>query len=160
MSLQPDFLFSRVEDITVEFLKQHNIRLLILDADATLIQAHDDKILPQRVEWIGAIEQAGIRAMVGSNGKTHRIEKAFGSHKIEAYGYSLKPLPFRLAKRIKGYRRKEVLLVGDQFFTDILCAKLLGIRCAMVEPYGTDEGFLIGFRRSLEKIIVKRKVTK
>ena len=157
MSIQPDFFFSRVEDITVEFLQQQNIRLLILDADATLIQAHDDKILPERVCWITAIEEAGIRAMVGSNGKTYRIEKAFGSHKIEAYGYSLKPLPFRLAKRLKGCRRKEVLLVGDQFFTDILCAKLLGIRSAMVEPYGTDEGFLIGFRRALEKMIVKRK---
>ena len=95
--------------------------------------------------------------MIGSNGKTYRIKKAFGSHQIEAYGYSLKPLPFRLHKRLKGYGRKEVLLVGDQFFTDILCAKLLGIRSAMVEPYGTDEGFLIGFRRALEKMIVKRK---
>ena len=46
---------------------------------------------------------------------------------------------------------------GRRLFTDILCAKLLGIRSAMVEPYGTDEGFLIGFRRSLEKMIVKRK---
>lgn len=157
MSLQPDFFFSLVEEITTEFLNEHNIRLLILDADATLIQAHDDKILPERVEWIDALQKAGIRVMVGSNGKTHRIEKAFGSHKIEAYGYSLKPLPFRLKKHLKGYHKKEVLLAGDQFFTDMLCAKLLGIRSAMVEPYGTDEGFLIGFRRSLEKIIVKRK---
>lgn len=157
MSLQPDFFFPRVEDITLEFLKQHNIRLLILDADATLIQAHDDKILPERISLIETIREGGVRVMVGSNGKTHRIETAFGKHKIEAYGYSLKPLPFRLNKHLKGYRRNEVLLAGDQYFTDILCAKLLGIRSAMVEPYGTDEGFLIGFRRNMEKIIVKRK---
>lgn len=157
MSIQPDFFFSRVEDITIQFLKENHIRLLILDADATLIQAQDDKILPERVDWIASIETAGIRAMVGSNGKTHRIEKAFGDHKIEAYGYSLKPLPFRLHKYVKGYHKKEVLLVGDQFFTDILCAKFLGIRSAMVEPYGEQKGTLMGFRRSLEKIIVKRK---
>ena len=160
MKLQPDFFFPRVEEITLDFLKQNNIRLLILDADATLIQAHDDKILPQRVEWIDSMQKSGIRVMIGSNGKTNRIEQAFGSHKIEAYGYSLKPLPFRLRKRLKGYQKREVLLAGDQFFTDILCAKLLGIRSAMIEPFGTDEGFLIGFRRSLEGIIVKRKGTK
>lgn len=157
MTLQPDFFLKQVEDITLDFLKEQQICLLILDADATLIQAHDDKILPERVEWIDSIQKAGVRVMIGSNGKTYRIKKAFGSHQIEAYGYSLKPLPFRLHKRLKGYGRKEVLLVGDQFFTDILCAKLLGIRSAMVEPYGTDEGFLIGFRRALEKMIVKRK---
>lgn len=157
MSIQPDFFFSCVEEVTPAFLTKQNIRLLILDADATLIQAHDDKILPKRVEWIDSIQKAGIRVMVASNGKTHRIEKAFGNHKIEAYGYSLKPLPFRLFSHLKGYKRNEVLLLGDQFFTDILCAKTLGIRSAMVEPYGTDEGFLIGFRRGLEKIIVKRK---
>ncbi len=157
MSLQPDFFFSMVEDVTLDFLKSHNIRFLILDADATLIQAHDDKILPERIALIEAIRASGIRVMVGSNGKTTRIETAFGKHRIEAYGYSLKPLPFRLLKHLKGYRKKEVLLVGDQFFTDILCAKLMGIRSAMVEPYGTDEGFLIGFRRALEKIIIKRK---
>ena len=157
MSLQPDFFLNRIEDITPDFLREHGIRLLILDADATLIQAHDNKILPERIRLIETIREAGVRVMVGSNGKTHRIETAFGKHKIEAYGYSLKPLPFRLHKHIKGYKKQEVLLAGDQFFTDILCAKLLGIRSAMVEPYGTDEGFLIGFRRGLEKIIVKRK---
>ncbi|MBQ7950687.1 MAG: HAD hydrolase-like protein [Clostridia bacterium] len=157
MSLQPDFFFSSVEDITLDFLNSHHIRFLILDADATLIQSHDNKILPERIALVEAFRSAGIRVIVGSNGKTTRIETAFGKHRIEAYGYSLKPLPFRLLKHLKGYRKKEVLLVGDQFFTDILCAKLLGVRSAMVEPYGTDEGFLIGFRRALEKIIVKRK---
>ncbi len=157
MSLQPDFMISRAEDVSVSFLKEHGIRLVMFDADATLIQAHDNKILPQRVQLIEEISASGIRVMIASNGKTHRIETAFGDHKIEAYGYSLKPLPFRLHRHLKGYRRQEVLLVGDQFFTDILCAKLLGIRSAMVEPYGTDEGFLIGFRRWLEKQIVKRK---
>ena len=157
MSLQPDFFFSLVEDVTLDFLKSHNIRFLILDADATLIQSHDDKILPERIALIETIRASGIRVIVGSNGKTNRIETAFGKHRIEAYGYSLKPLPFRLLKHLKGYRKKEVLLVGDQFFTDVLCDKLMGIRSAMVEPYGTDKGFLIGFRRALEKIIVKRK---
>ncbi len=157
MSLQPDFLFKSVEEITPAFLQQHNIRFLILDADATLIEAQTDSILPNRVTLAEEIKKAGIRVTVASNGKTHRIEKAFGEHRIEAHGYSLKPLPFRLKKLIKGYSKKEVLLVGDQFFTDILCAKLLGIRSAMVEPYGPDKGRGMKLRRFFEKKIVKRK---
>lgn len=157
MSLQPDFLLSNVEAVTPSFLQQHKIRLLIFDADATLILAQTDSIVPERVELVEAIRNSGVRVMVASNGKTHRIEKAFGEHKIEAYGYSLKPLPFRLAKLIKGYAKREVLLVGDQFFTDILCAKLLGIRCAMVEPCGPDQGRGMKLRRWFEKKIIKRK---
>lgn len=157
MSLQPDFRLQCVEEVTPQFLQQNKIRLLIFDADATLIQAHDDKILPERVTLIETIMQSGVRVMVLSNGKTTRIEKAFDTHRIEAYGYTLKPLPFRLLKRIKGYRKEEVLLVGDQLFTDILCAKLSGIRSAMVSPYGVDEGFLMGFRRWAERKIIKEK---
>ena len=157
MSMQPDFLLKSVEEVTPAFLKLNNICLLILDADATLIQAQSDVILSERVSLIEEIRKAGVRVMVASNGKTTRIEKAFGEHKIEAHGYSLKPLPFRLKKLIKGYSKKEVLLVGDQFFTDILCAKLLGICCAMVEPYGTDQGRGMALRRWLEKKIIKRK---
>lgn len=157
MSLQPDFLLPAVEAVTPAFLQQHNIRLLILDADSTLILAQTDFILPKRVALVEEIRKAGIRVMVASNGKTHRIEKAFGEHKIEAHGYSLKPLPFRLKKLVQGYAKNEVLLVGDQFFTDVLCAKLLGIRCVMVEPFGPDKGFGMKLRRFLEKKIIKRK---
>ncbi len=157
MSMQPDFLLKSVEEITPAFLQQHKIRLLILDADATLIEAQTDFILPQRVLLVEEIRKSGVRVMVASNGKTNRIKKAFGEHKIEAHGYSLKPLPFRLKKHLKGYDKPEVLLVGDQFFTDILCAKLLGIGCAMVEPYGPDKGRGMKLRRFFEKKIVKRK---
>ena len=157
MSLQPDFLLKSVEELTPAFLQQHNIRFLILDADATLIEAQTDFILPQRVMLVEELQKTGIRVTVASNGKTHRIKKAFGEHQIEAHGYSLKPLPFRLKKLIKGYSKKEVLLVGDQFFTDILCAKLMGICSAMVEPYGPDKGRGMKLRRFFEKKIVKRK---
>ena len=157
MSMQPDFLLRSVEEVTPEFLKLHQIRLLIFDADATLILAQSDSILPERVMLVEEIRKSGVRVMVASNGKTTRIEKAFGEHKIEAHGYSLKPLPFRLKKHLKGYDKKEILLVGDQFFTDILCAKLLGIRCVMVEPYGPDQGRGMRLRRWFEKKIIKRK---
>ena len=156
MSMQPDFLLKNVEEVTPAFLKLNNVRLLIFDADATLILAQSDSILPERVMLVEEIRKSGVRVMVASNGKTHRIEKAFGEHEIEAHGYSLKPLPFRLAKLIRGYAKEEVLLVGDQFFTDILCAKLLGIRCAMVEPYGPDQGRGMKLRRWFEKKIIKR----
>ena len=157
MSLQPDFFFSRAEEITVDFLKQQHIRMVLFDADATLIQAHDDQILPERLAFVQRIQDAGIRILIASNGKTNRIEKAFGMYPVETCSYSLKPLPFRLGRCLWGIPKQEVLLVGDQFFTDVLCAKLLRIRSAMVEPYGTDKGFMIGFRRRLEKLIVKRK---
>lgn len=157
MSLQPDFRLQCVEDITTEFLRKNGIRLLIFDADATLIQAQDDTILPERIALVESLRQNGVRVMVASNGKTVRIQRAFGKHRIEAYGYSLKPLPFKLAKHIKGYRKQQVLLVGDQFFTDILCAKMLGIRSAMVEPYGKDIGRLMGLRRWVEHKILKEK---
>jgi predicted HAD superfamily phosphohydrolase YqeG len=49
-----------------------------------------------------------------------------------------KPLPhgFRRALTVLDLPRERVVVIGDQFFTDVLGAKLLGIRVILVPPLG------------------------
>ena len=155
MQFKPDFTLKSIMDLDHSFLSREKIKLIIFDADATLIQAKSRSITKQIVNKIDSLQAMGYQIAIASNGRANRIETIFKGHSIEAYGMSFKPLPFRLKKHIAGYRKDEVLLVGDQLFTDILCAKLLGIKSLMVEPLGDDIGFGIGLKRFVERLILK-----
>lgn len=155
MLLKPNFRFKSIMDIDNSFLIKEKIKLIIFDADATLVQAKSHSISDEIIEKIDSLQRQGYKIAIASNGKANRIEKIFKGHNIEAYGMSFKPLPFRLKKLIKDYNKNEVLLVGDQLFTDVLCGNLLGIKSLMIDAYGDDIGFGIGLKRSLEKLILK-----
>ena len=59
MILYPKFYCKKVTDITVEFLKDNNIKGLILDVDNTLID-FDRNLLPGVEKWCENIEQLDL----------------------------------------------------------------------------------------------------
>lgn len=157
MKCYPTYRIKSVFDITTDFLKEQNIKTLIFDADSTLIQAKSYEIEDKMMDKVIEIEKSGIEIFIASNGKVNRINKVFEKHPVTAYPMCLKPLPFKLNKILKNYDKKTVAIVGDQYFTDILCSSFLGIRSFMVEPYGTESGNFIKFKRKLEKMILGDK---
>ena len=154
MSFGPTYKIKSVFQIDTKKLKDDNIRLVIFDADCTLIEDKAFFVEEKMMEKILEFEKVGFSVVIASNGKIHRINKVFANHPIKAYPMCLKPLPFKLKKIMKGYKKEEVVLVGDQFFTDILCANLAGIKSYMVAPYGEQKGNFLKIKRALEKIIV------
>ena len=51
----------------------------------------------------------------------------------------------------KGWKPSEVLLVGDQIQTDVLCGNRAGIRVLLTEPLGTYEPLWTKFNRLFDK---------
>ncbi len=153
----PTYKVKSVFSIDTEKLKNDNIRLIIFDADSTLILDKAFNIEERMMEKILQLEKEGFDILIASNGKIHRINKVFEKHPIKAYPMCLKPLPFKVNSLIKNYKKDEVVLIGDQLFTDILCANLVGIKSYMVAPLGEEKGRFIKFKRFLEKKIVGDK---
>lgn len=156
----PTYKINSVFDIKTEFLKEQNIKTLVFDADSTLIQAKSKTCDKAVADKLIEIENSGVKIFIASNGRTDRISEAFREHPITAYPMCLKPLPFKLSRLIKKEERKICALVGDQMFTDILCANLLGIRSFMTKPYGNDRGAFMRTKRKLEKRILERETKK
>lgn len=154
MKLKPTYRIESVLDITNEFLKKENIKTLIFDADSTLIQAKSDKIDDKMLNKIKELENGGAEIFIASNGKVKRINRVFENHPIKVYPMCLKPLPFKLNSILKNYDKKTTAIVGDQYFTDIICAFFVGIRSFMTEPYGADAGMLMKIKRRLENKIL------
>lgn len=154
MKIKPDYRIKSVLELNVNFFKDENIKTLICDADATLIQQKSYFVEREISEKLKEIQNSGIEIFIASNGKTGRINKVFENCQIKVYPMCLKPLPFKLNKILKKYDKKTTALLGDQFFTDILCGKFVGIRTIMTSPYGIDNDKFIKFKRKLEKIIL------
>jgi HAD superfamily phosphatase (TIGR01668 family) len=154
--MKPTFKFKSVIDIPFSFPKENGIKLMIFDADSTLIVSKSSQIDKDILEKVLSFYASGIDIIIASNGKTARMAQVFAGHNIKSHGMSLKPFTFRLKKLIKGYKKDEIILIGDQFFTDILCAGFLGVRSVMVEPYGGDKGIIMKLKRGVERFVLAK----
>ena len=92
-----------------------------------------------------------------SNSKEKRVEPFANKIGLNYISLALKPLPFGFfkAKKALGLKHKEVAIVGDQIFTDVLGGNLVGVKTLLLTPIKleTTKGFV--FKRKLEKIVYK-----
>ena len=66
MILYPKSYFSKVENISIEFLNKNKIKALILDVDNTLIDKQ--KILSEEiVKWTRELKGQGVKLYILSN---------------------------------------------------------------------------------------------
>lgn len=154
----PDATFRSYREITAEVLKNKGISILLLDIDNTLAPYEQPDPDTQITEWLNTLAAAGIRTAFLSNNHAERVER-FNKLLARPVRYNAhKPLP-RQAKRLiraLGGAKSEAAFLGDQIFTDVLCAHLCGARGFLVPPIKdrTDGG--TRFKRRLERNILKR----
>lgn len=159
--LQPDILIPRITDISYDLLKQRNIKGLLLDVDNTLSTHGGQKPLEGLVEWIGHMKSCGIKLIILSNATRRRVEPFAKKLGLDFISVGLKPLAVGYLRALKklNLKIKEAAIVGDQLFTDILGANLIGIFTIKVEPIYPESGKSFIIRRRLEsKILANRKL--
>ncbi len=158
--LKPDYIVKDIYCLTDEFLKSNNTKGIIFDIDNTLVgftvAKPDDKVK----EFISSLKQKGIKIAIASNNNRCRVSAFCEDLDVEYVSRACKPLPFSLlyiAKKM-GLRCKNIMLVGDQIFTDVFGANILGMKSVMVDIIDTKETFTFKLKRTLEKPIVKAKL--
>ena len=157
-NLLPDYRFEKFSDITVEFLQLEGIKGLILDIDNTL-EPYEHAIPGERVKaWIAELASAGIRCAFVSNNSMERVAEFNASLRLPSFYKAGKPFKKNIIKAMEliGSNKKNTLLLGDQIFTDVWAAKNAGIRSALVPPIKDKRDILTGFKRLLEKPILKK----
>lgn len=154
---KPDFYFNNTIDITADFLKQQGIEGLLLDVDNTMAIFHTKVPVEGISDWIKSLQNNGIKLRILSNAKHDRIKVFASEVDLPFFALSLKPLPFRISKAAKllDLSKKQVAVVGDQMFTDILGGNLAGLTTIMVKPIKQETEFSFIIKRKLEKIFLK-----
>ena len=152
MRCEPDLWLEGVTELTPERLKALGVKGLLLDLDNTLLPPKAEGPLSDEVRrWAEELKAKGIRLALVTNAKPHRVRRAARELGIPGAGPVGKPLPFGFYWGLKklGLPKRAVLAVGDQVFTDLLGARLAGLRFALVRPLAEDA---LGHTRVLRRL--------
>lgn len=155
--LLPDLFVRSVHELEPEVLAQQGIRGVILDLDGTLAPYGAEQVDPAVRDWVQQLRNHGISACLVTNGRKVRVRELAAQLGLPCYSGAAKPLPFGLlwAGRAMGLKPREILVVGDQLFTDVLAGKVVGMRTARVEPLADREPIETRVKRPLERLIFR-----
>ena len=155
--LYPDLLKNRITEITLSDLQKLGVHGLLLDVDNTLTTHRSQFLDPKVSKWLDSMKRQGIQLTVVSNAMSGRVRPFAGRIGLRFISFACKPFPFgfiRGAHRL-GIPRKECAAVGDQTFTDVIGARLAGVRIIQLIPIQPEHQYSLRFKRKLEKHILK-----
>ena len=154
---KPYMALKKVENINLNLLRKLKIKLILADIDNTLVEHGLSNVSMDVEEWINKIKRQGIELVLVSNNNKNRVEKFARKVDLDYIAKAQKPLPFKINNMLRHYNKNEILFIGDQIFTDIIFANLLGIKSILLEPINKNEPKSIRFKRMLEKPLRKAK---
>ncbi|MFP4456254.1 MAG: YqeG family HAD IIIA-type phosphatase [Clostridia bacterium] len=155
--LIPDYSYRTIYDIDFEKLKKEGIKLVLVDIDNTII-AWDSVIVNEKlIAFFDELKDSGFVVRILSNAPKERAKEISKKLGVKGIGRSYKPFSFNFKKSInsEGFKKSETIMIGDQIFTDLLGAKLAGIKVILVDPISKKELKVTKFMRLLEKFIRK-----
>lgn len=162
MFFKPTYVFDKVVDITPEFLKKKHIKGIFLDLDNTLT-THNNPTVPQSsIEWVEKLEAAGVKLIIVSNNSAERVTPFANTLGLSFIPCGKKPLTFGYTKALSALeiKKRDVVAVGDQIFTDVMGANLKGIRSIFVFPIELETSLPFKFKRAIEKIFLPKKLVR
>lgn len=158
--LYPNMYLERVEDIKIGILQKNKIKLLILDVDNTLID-YDGNLSKSVINWANEMKSQGIKLYIlSNNGDKEKIGSVAKKLGIEDYKYlALKPLKrgFEYISKDTGIDPKNIAVVGDQIFTDIIGGNRSKMFTILVEPIDKEKDYwYTAWKRPIENRVKKK----
>lgn len=158
MIFYPDDYFKNVTEITYEYLKEKQIKALILDVDNTLID-YNRNLSPEIIKWVKELKKNNIKMFILSNSnKKDKVEEVARKLDLEYIYFGMKPLKkgFKKAKEKLNLDSKNIAVVGDQIFTDVIGANRTKMYSILVEPINEKDILVTLIKRPIENFIKKK----
>ena len=157
--LKPDRMCRYLTEVTPDMVRSLGCKAVAIDADNTSSYDLMTDPLPGTEDWVRSMKEADIPVILLSNAQTRRARKLADRYDIPVIGLAAKPLRqgyLRAALKMR-VRPSEIVMLGDQLFTDVLGANRSGCKSVWVLPYEEDNRdayFLL--KRKLEKPFLQR----
>lgn len=158
LSFVPEYYFNNFEEASAEFLLSIGVKGIVLDVDNTLEPYEHPLPGAHVVAWLDSLKKNGISAAIVSNNDSERIDLFNKELSLPAYSKAGKPFSKNVKRAMSdmGTSRSDTILMGDQIFTDVWAAHNSGIRAILVPPINDKRDFLTGFKRRMERPIIKK----
>ena len=156
--LTPDYLFDRFDQVTPEFLSSLGIRGLLIDIDNTLAPYEEPEPNERVRKWVHDMRESGVTVILVSNNHAPRVERFNRELGLLAFHDCHKPSKKRLLRIAEkgGAALSETAALGDQVFTDVWGARMIGVRAILVPPIRDKKTLFFRFKRALEAPILRR----
>ncbi|MBQ8042698.1 MAG: YqeG family HAD IIIA-type phosphatase [Clostridia bacterium] len=155
---KPTYIIESVEKIPFVLLERDNIKGLIFDVDNT-ISTMGKGITEGCYKWIKEAKKLGYKVCILSNSvNLKKVRKIMQDLDVLGLCFAKKPSTkgFAMALDLLDLKKEEVIMIGDQVFTDVLGANRFGIKSILVNPINKKEGPFTLIKRPFEKIILKK----
>ena len=133
----PRGVYPSVSHIDPQALAAKGIKLVLADLDNTLVPYKVPEPTAEVFAWKQALEEAGIQLFLLSNSRKPTRPKHFAETLgIDFIGHAGKPKKggYLRAMEMTGCTPEQIVMVGDQIFTDTLGATRMGIPPLLVKP--------------------------
>jgi HAD superfamily phosphatase (TIGR01668 family) len=133
-----DTLAESLAAIDVPELLATGIGGAIVDLDNTLVSYRALEPTQSDAAWVKAASERGLKIVLVTNNSRPWARTVAENLGIPCIPNARKPLPggFRRALEVLDLPRDRVVVIGDQFFTDVLGAKFFGLPVILVPPLG------------------------
>ena len=162
MMLLPKYVFSKITDITPNFLKSLDVCLLLMDFDNTMLPYTTDEPTRELLDWLETMQSSGIRLCIVSNSKKSRVPTFSQIYGIPCITHANKPGIKGIKRAMETLDESHAALVGDQIYTDVLAANRAGIPSIIVRSIH-NHNFWLKLRHVFELPFLamarKRKIT-
>ncbi|HEY9086497.1 MAG TPA: YqeG family HAD IIIA-type phosphatase [Candidatus Tyrphobacter sp.] len=159
--LGPDRFAPRLSEVSLEELEAVGIRGLILDLDNTVVSWGGSEIAEEHLAWVRRARDRGLRLVMLSNNFSDRVTSIARQMDIPFVANALKPSPIGFVQALRALRlpRRQVAVVGDQLFTDVLGGKLCGLYTILTEPLEARDHPITNVFRFFERLMLPQRRT-
>ena len=151
LSFLPAVMTDALTDIHPQWLKDQNIRLLMLDFDNTIVPYTTCVPTEEMSSWLSMMAKSEITVCIVSNSHNDRVPKFCREYGLNCITHAKKPFSKGIKECLAKYGipASQAALVGDQIFTDTLGANGCGVRAILVKAID-NHNFWLKARHVLE----------
>ncbi|MCL2564983.1 MAG: YqeG family HAD IIIA-type phosphatase [Defluviitaleaceae bacterium] len=154
----PDEYVDSINHIDYDDLLKKGIKNLIFDIDNTIEPYDIPKPSSKNMDLLSRLKGMGFAVLLVSNNSKSRVDKFNEELKLPAKFRARKPFrkAVREVMREAQAMTDNTVFIGDQVFTDIWCARRLGIYAILVKPIATRDEFSVRLKRGIERKIIDK----
>ena len=161
----PTYYAKSIYDVPLSFYQKEGVKIIFCDLDNTLDPFYLNEPSEQAIKLVREIEKAGITFIITSNNHGERVEGYAKKLNVPCHYSSKKPLGYKLKRFIKkkNFKNQDILMVGDQLLTDVICSKNTKVRVLLTEPLVSKDLVITKLNRFFDKRIrklMKKTLTK
>jgi HAD superfamily phosphatase (TIGR01668 family) len=156
--LFPNDYIESIFRLDIMQLKKDGMKGIIFDIDNTLVPYDVAEPTKEIIDFFEQIKAHGMKIALLSNNTEDRVIKFNEKLKVIAIHKSRKPSTKSFKEAIKKMQcsKDEVVIVGDQVFTDVFGGNRFGIKTILVVPVSDKDEWITKIKRGIEKKVIRQ----